>query len=79
MIRRTRRTAAAFAGTVLLLLTIFFYVPILITEIHTPLAVEGVNYVGDTPTVRSDRLCWRASARTDWESQSLTAVRLCAY
>jgi uncharacterized membrane protein len=24
------------------------YVPILITEIHSPLAVEGVNYVGDT-------------------------------
>jgi uncharacterized membrane protein len=48
MIRRTRRTAAAIAGTVLLLLTIFFYVPILITEIRSPLAVEGVNYVGDT-------------------------------
>jgi len=48
MIRRTRRTAAALAGTVLLLLTIFFYVPIFITEIGSPLAVEGVNYVGDT-------------------------------
>jgi uncharacterized membrane protein len=48
MIRRTRRTAATIAGTVLLLLTIFFYVPILITEIRSPLAVEGVNYVGDT-------------------------------
>src|ERR1700733_5725298 len=48
MIPRTRRTAAAIAGSVLLLLTIFFYVPILITEIHSPLAVEGVNYVGDT-------------------------------
>ncbi|HWZ01618.1 MAG TPA: hypothetical protein VNX17_11075 [Edaphobacter sp.] len=48
MIRRTRRTAAAIAGTVLLLLTIFFYVPILLLEIHSPLAVEGVNYVGDT-------------------------------
>jgi uncharacterized membrane protein len=48
MFRRTRRTAAATAGTVLLLLTIFFYVPILITEIRSPLAVEGVNYVGDT-------------------------------
>lgn len=47
MIRRTRRTAAALAGTVLLLLTIFFYVPILIMEIRSPLAVEGVNYVGD--------------------------------
>jgi uncharacterized membrane protein len=48
MIRPTRRTAAATAGTVLLLLTIFFYVPILIMEIGSPLAVEGVNYVGDT-------------------------------
>jgi uncharacterized membrane protein len=48
MVRRTRRIAAASAGIVLLLLTIFFYVPILITEIRSPLAVEGVNYVGDT-------------------------------
>jgi uncharacterized membrane protein len=48
MVRRTLRIAAAGAGTVLLLLTIFFYVPILITEIRSPLAVEGVNYVGDT-------------------------------
>jgi uncharacterized membrane protein len=48
MIRRTRRLAAASAGTVLVLLTIFFYFPILVTEIGSPLAVEGVNYVGDT-------------------------------
>jgi uncharacterized membrane protein len=48
MFRRTRRAAAATAGTVLLLLTIFFYIPILITEIRSALAVEGVNYVGDT-------------------------------
>jgi hypothetical protein len=33
---------------VLLLLTMFFYIPILAMEIHSPLAVEGVNYVGDT-------------------------------
>ncbi len=46
--RRTRRLAAAAAGTVLVLLTIFFYIPILISEFHSPLAVEGVNYVGDT-------------------------------
>ncbi len=48
MIRGTRRTAAAIAGAVLLLLTIFFYAPILVMEIRTPLAVEGINYVGDT-------------------------------
>ena len=48
MIPRTRRTAAAISGVVLLLLTIFFYVPILMMEIHSPLAVEGINYVGDT-------------------------------
>ena len=48
MLPRTRRIAAATAGTVLLLLTIFFYIPILATEIHTRLAIEGINYVGDT-------------------------------
>lgn len=48
LVGRTRRVSAAFAGTVLLLLTLFFYVPILGTEIHTPLAVDGVNYMGDT-------------------------------
>ncbi len=47
-IRRTIRIAAAGSGIVLLLLTAFFYVPILVMEIHSPLAVEGVNYVGDT-------------------------------
>jgi uncharacterized membrane protein len=48
IIRHTRRLAAAGAGTMLVLLTVFFYVPILAMEIRTPLAVEGVNYVGDT-------------------------------
>jgi uncharacterized membrane protein len=48
MIPGARRTAAASAGILLLLLTFFFYVPILATEIHSPLAVEGINYVGDT-------------------------------
>lgn len=48
LVGRARRASAAFAGTVLLLLTLFFYVPILVTELHTPLAVDGVNYVGDT-------------------------------
>jgi uncharacterized membrane protein len=48
MFRRTRSIAAASAGTVLLLLTVFFYIPILAMGIRSPLAVEGVNYVGDT-------------------------------
>ncbi len=48
MIPRARRAAAASAGTVLVLLTVFFYGPILLMEIQTPLGVEGVNYVGDT-------------------------------
>jgi uncharacterized membrane protein len=48
MFRGTRRAAAAGAGAVLVLLTVFFYVPILVTEIRSPLVVEGVNYVGDT-------------------------------
>jgi uncharacterized membrane protein len=47
-IHRTIRIAAATAGAMLLLLTMFFYIPILAMEIHTSLAVEGVNYVGDT-------------------------------
>jgi hypothetical protein len=48
MVPRFRRIAAAGAGTVLLLLTLFFYIPILITDMGSPLALEGVNYVGDT-------------------------------
>jgi len=48
MIPSYRRLAAAVAGVVLTLLTVFFYIPILITEIHMPLAVKGINYVGDT-------------------------------
>jgi uncharacterized membrane protein len=48
MIARAHQMAAAGAGSVLLLLTVFFYVPILITELGSPLALEGVNYVGDT-------------------------------
>jgi uncharacterized membrane protein len=48
MIRYTCRAAAASAGTLLVLLTVLFYVPILMTEIHSSLALEGVNYVGDS-------------------------------
>jgi uncharacterized membrane protein len=46
--RPTIQMAAAGAGIMLLLLTVFFYLPIFVMEIHTPLAVEGINYVGDT-------------------------------
>ena len=40
---------------------------------RSPLAVEGVNYVGDTYCSQR-RLCWRASARTDGESRSLKST-----
>lgn len=42
------RIAAAGSGVVLLLLTALFYLPIFIMEIHSPMAIEGINYVGDT-------------------------------
>ena len=48
LFRSTARIAAAVAGTALVLLTAFFYVPILCTEIGSPLVIEGLNYVGDT-------------------------------
>ncbi len=47
-LRPTIRIASAGAGIVLVLLTAFFYLPIFLMEIHTPLAIEGINYVGDT-------------------------------
>lgn len=47
-LRPTIRIAAATSGILLLLLTVFLYVPILALEIQTPLAVEGINYVFDT-------------------------------
>jgi uncharacterized membrane protein len=46
--RPTIQVAAAGAGIMLFLLTVFFYLPIFAMEIHTPLALEGINYVGDT-------------------------------
>jgi uncharacterized membrane protein len=47
-IRAKIRLAAATAGVMLALLTLFFYVPISVLEINTDLAVEGLNYVFDT-------------------------------
>ena len=48
LVRWKVRVAAASAGLVLVLLVVFFYVPIFLMEMHTPLALEGMNYVGDT-------------------------------
>jgi uncharacterized membrane protein len=48
LVRRTVRVSAAGLGLVLLLLTAFFYVPIMGMELHSALAVEGINYVADT-------------------------------
>ena len=48
LIRPAIRIAAAGAGAMLVLLTLFFYIPIFVMEIHSPLALEGINYVGDT-------------------------------
>lgn len=42
------RIAAAVSGGAVMLLTAFFYVPIFLTEMHTALAVDGLNYIGDT-------------------------------
>jgi uncharacterized membrane protein len=47
-IPRAVRISAAGCGMVLVLLTAFFYVPIFVMEMHSDLAVEGLNYVGDT-------------------------------
>lgn len=47
-IPRVARLAAAGSGLALVVLTAFFYLPIFLTEAHTPLAVEGLNYIGDT-------------------------------
>jgi uncharacterized membrane protein len=47
-IPRFVRIAAATAGAVLVVLVALFYVPIFLSEMHTPLALEGMNYVGDT-------------------------------
>lgn len=45
---RKVRESAAGAGLVLVLLVVFFYVPIFLIETRTALALEGMNYVGDT-------------------------------
>jgi hypothetical protein len=74
MIRRTRRTAAASAGAVLLVLTAFFYVPILATEICSPLALEGVNYVGDTLLFAATALLAGFGSDRPWREFSMKAA-----
>lgn len=65
---RTARIAAAGCGLVLVVLTAFFYVPIFLTEMHTPLAVEGLNYIGDT-------LLFAATVLLAGFGADLTAIR----
>ena len=48
LIPKTARAAALGAGGVLLLLTVLFYLSILVAQLLTPLAVEGLNYFFDT-------------------------------
>ena len=48
LIPSATRIAAAGSGAMLVLLTLFFYGSIMLMELHTPLAVEGINYFGDT-------------------------------
>ena len=48
VIPRTSAIAAAGSGAVLVLLTALFYLPIFLMEMQTPMALEGMNYVGDT-------------------------------
>jgi uncharacterized membrane protein len=45
---RMTRMAAAGAGLVLLVLTVFFYGPIFVVDFGTKLEIEGINYLGDT-------------------------------
>jgi len=49
LFRKSVSISAAVSGTVLLLLTVSFYLPIFLMETRSPMAaVEGMNYVGDT-------------------------------
>jgi uncharacterized membrane protein len=48
LIPRMARRAAAGAGLVLLVLTLFFYGPIFVADFGTKLEIEGINYLGDT-------------------------------
>lgn len=64
LFRRTVRIASGGSGLVLLLITVFFYVPILLTELHSPLAVEGLNYIFDTMLFAGTALLAGSGAET---------------
>jgi uncharacterized membrane protein len=65
MIPRRARVAAAGCGTILLLLTACFYVPMFLMQMGTPEgSVEGLNYVGDTMLFAATVLLAGRSAET---------------
>jgi uncharacterized membrane protein len=76
LIRSVIRVAAAGSGLVLLLLTAFFYVPIFLAESHTPLAVEGMNYVGDTLLFAATALLAGLGAERPYEALPSERTRL---
>jgi uncharacterized membrane protein len=77
LIRPMIRIAAATAGVMLVLLTLFFYVPILVLEFNTDLAIEGLNYVFDTLLFAGTVLLagFGADARIFGESKNLPPSR----
>jgi uncharacterized membrane protein len=74
-VRPLIRMAAATAGTLLLLLTLFFYVPICVLEFNTDLAVEGLNYVFDTMLFAGTALLAGFSADRPQPVENLTQTR----
>ena len=68
---RTARVAAAGSGTVLLLLTVFFYGPIAVAQIRSA-PVEGLNYLFDTILFTATVLLagWRAAAKADVQARA---------
>jgi uncharacterized membrane protein len=79
LIPRTVRVAAATGGAALVVLTALFYVPIAVMEFHTPLAVEGLNYVGDTllyaATILLAGMGWNRGQGTGDREQQATGNR----
>ncbi len=79
LIRRTIRIAAVASGSVLLVLTVFFYGSILVTELRAMesnpgLLVEGLNYVFDTMLFAATVLL--AGRGLDLKRASLPVVEL---